>query len=406
MSDFQQRGPITTLPRLVPKKIEEREQELAAMARLRPVTLIVPCLASEMDQPALAGMVEELAKASFLDTVLVSLDRASASEYQRALEYFAAVKRRTVVLWNDAPEVLELVEDIEATVVPLPPRGKGRAVWMALGYTLAEQRAHALAFHDADIVNYQRSLLANLVFPLLHPRLPFDFAKAYYARFTQRLHGRVTRLLVRPLLQALGDVVGRHPYLSYLAAFRYPLSGEFAISADLAHWIRVPADWGLEVGVLFEILRHRSPRRICQVDVADAFEHKHQSLSAHDPGAGLHRMAVDIVKHLLRTFSAAGVVLNEGSFKSMRVAYRRYAEDAVADSFAVATFNGLEFDLHAEEEAVETFARALAKACEEFVADPLGTPALPHWERVASALPSLREKLLATVKRLGGVLDG
>ncbi len=405
MSDFHQRGPITTLPRLLAPDLAAREQELASFALATPLVLVIPCLISELEQPALAGILRELNRAPYIDTLLISLDRADASGYARALEYFGKQNHRTVVLWNDAEEIRRLVEKIEAGVGRLAPRGKGRAVWMALGYLIAENRARAVAFHDADVVHYSRSLLANLVMPVLHPLLPFDFAKAYYARFSDRLHGRVTRLLVRPLLQALGDVVGRHPYLSYLAAFRYPLSGELCFTTDLARGIRIPGDWGLEIGLLFEILRHRSPRRICQVDVADTFEHKHQELSPTDPNVGLHRMAVDIVKHLLRTFSAAGVVLNEGSFKSMRVAYQRYAEDAVSDSFAIATFNGLAFDRHEEEEAVETFSRALAEGCEEFAADPLGTPPLPNWERVLSALPTVADQLVSAVRKLGGTLE-
>ncbi|MFZ5804191.1 MAG: glycosyl transferase [Acidobacteriota bacterium] len=405
MSDFHQRGPITTLPRLVARDLAAREQELAAFAQTTPLVLVIPCLISELEQPALAGILAELNHVPYIDTLLISLDRADAEGFARALDYFGDLTCRTVVLWNDAEEIQELVGEIEAGIGRLAPRGKGRAVWMALGYLIAEGRARAVAFHDADVLDYSRSLLANLVTPVLHPLLPFDFAKAYYARFSNQLHGRVTRLLVRPLLQALGDVVGRHPYLSYLAAFRYPLSGELCFTTDLARGVRIPGDWGLEIGLLFEILRHRSPRRICQVDVADRFDHKHQELSPNDASAGLHRMAVDIVKHLLRTFSAAGVVLNEGAFKSMRVAYQRYAEDAVADSFAVATFNGLAFDRHAEEEAVETFSRALAEGCEQFVADPLGTPPLPNWERVLSALPNLGSRLVQSVQKLGGILE-
>lgn len=405
MSDFHQRGPITTLPRLVRRDLATHEQQLARFALATPLVLVIPCLATELEQEALPGILAELNHAPFIDTLLISLDRADAAGYSRALEYFGKQTSRTVVLWNDAEEIQRLVHEIEAGVGRLAPRGKGRAVWMALGYLIAEKRARAVAFHDADVVRYSRSLLANLVTPVLHPLLPFDFAKAYYARFSDRLHGRVTRLLVRPFLQALGDVVGRHPYLSYLAAFRYPLSGELCFTTDLARGIRIPGDWGLEIGLLFEILRHRSPRRICQVDVADQFDHKHQELSPTDPNAGLHRMAVDIVKHLLRTFSAAGMVLNEGSFKSMRVAYQRYAEDAVSDSFAIATFCDLTFDRHGEEEAVETFSRALAEGCEQFVADPLGTPPLPNWERVLSAVPKVADELVNAVRKLDGILE-
>ncbi len=405
MSDFHQRGPITTLPRFSSARLQSRERELTFFARRVPLTLVIPCLVSEMDQPALAGMVKELAKAPYLDTVVISLDRADESGFQRARAYFAALRHRTVVLWNDGPTVRQISEEIESRGTRLSDPGKGRAVWMALGYVLAENRARAVALHDADVVGYERSLLANLVFPILHPSLEFDFCKAYYARATTRLHGRATRLLVRPLLQALGDVVGRHPFLSYLAAFRYPLAGEIALNADLLRLLRIPGDWGLEVGLLFEVLRHRSARRICQASVTDLFEHKHQPLSPLDPGQGLHRMAVDIVKHVLRTLAAAGVMLDEGLFKGLRVAYQRYAEDAVSDSFAVATFNGLEFDRHAEEETLETFSRALAEGCQQFQEDPLGTPALPNWARVISAFPEVGPRLTAAVQELGGILE-
>jgi glucosyl-3-phosphoglycerate synthase len=405
LADFHQRGPITTLPRLVARELAALEAELERYARVSPLTLLIPCLLSELERPALTGIVRQLALARYIDTILISLDRADEPGYLHALEFFRALRHRVVVLWNDAPDIVAVREDIERHITgPLRP-GKGRAVWMGLGYLLAEGRCRAVALHDADVVDYDRAQLANVAYPILHPNLHFDFCKGYYARFTDRLHGRVTRLLVRPFLQALSDMVGRHPYLSYLAAFRYPLAGEFALDAELMRLIRIPGDWGLEVGLLFEVLRHRSPRRICQVDIADRFEHKHQPLSPSDASKGLHRMAVDIVKHLLRTLSAAGVAINQGWFSSMRISYRRYAEDAVADYYAVAAFNGLRYDRHAEERAVETFTRALSEACDQFVADPLGTPSLPNWARVVSAMPNAAERLGAAVHRLGGILS-
>jgi glucosyl-3-phosphoglycerate synthase len=405
MGDFQQRGTITTLPRLVEFDYPEREVGLVGYAARTPPALVIPCLASEMDRPALEEIVGQLACVPYLDTVVISLDAASESDYQRALGYFRQCGQRTVVVWNDAPVLHALSEEIESQTVCLGPKGKGKAVWMAFGYLLGEGRVSCVALHDADLVGYRRTLLDNLLYPILHPGLDFSFCKAYYARFSDRLHGRVTRLLMRPLLQALSDVVGRNPYLSYLAAFRYPLAGELAMDADLLRWVRMPGDWGLEMGVLFELIRHRSSRRICQVDVADRFEHKHQELSPEDPTKGLHRMAVDIVKHLLRTLAAAGAVLPEGSFKSMRVAYQRYAEDAVADSHALSIFNGFVYDRHEEEKGVETFGRALGEGCEQFLCDPLGTPALPNWARVQSAMPGIGRRLVQAVEKLDGILE-
>ncbi len=405
MSDFHQCGPITTLPRLEAAGAERRERELVDLVRTNPLFLIIPCLIDELKKPALAGMVLEIRDAPYIDTIVISLDRADEDGYRQALEYFHDIGHRTVVLWNNAPPLLQLRTEMEKRFAGVSEPGKGRAVWMAIGYVLAGERARVVAFHDADVVNYSRSQLTNLVYPVLNPLLSFDFCKAYYSRYTDRLHGRATRLLIRPLLQAVETMVGRTSFISYLGAFRYALAGELAFSSDLLRRIRIPGDWGLEVGLLFEVLRQRSPRRICQVDITDQFEHKHQPLSPDDPTTGLHRMAVDIVKHLLRTLSAAGIVLPGGCFQSMRVAYQRFAEDAVSDYLAVAAFNGLSFDKNAEEDAVDTFSKALQEACEQFMIDPLGAPPLPNWSRVDSAIPDAGARLVAAVADLGGVIN-
>jgi len=404
MSDFSQRGPIVTLPRLGRRDLERFERELTNFTRERKLALLLPCLVSELEGPALPQMLRELAQAPFLDTVLVCLDKASPEAFAAARGYFQTLPKRTVLLWVDAPAILGLVQEVEQSVGRQLVTGKGRAVWLGLGYLLAEGRTFYVALHDADVLNYHRSLLANLVAPVVHPALYFEFSKAFYARFADRLYGRATRLLVTPLLKAMADLLGRQPYLSYLAAFRYPLAGEMAFPLELARWLRIPGDWGLEVGLLFELIRYRSPRRICQVDVADSFDHKHQDLSPEDPTRGLHRMAVDVVQHLLRTAASSGVAMNEGTFGSLQVAFKRHAEDAVATSYAVAVFNGLVYDRHEEEQAVEVFAKALAEACRSFRENPLGVAAFPNWERVVAAIPSLPLRLVEAVRETGGVL--
>jgi glucosyl-3-phosphoglycerate synthase len=222
--------------------------------------------------------------------------------------------------------------------------------------------------------------------------------KAYYARVSDRLHGRVTRLLLSPLLAAFTRLIGDDPYIRYLSSFRYPLSGEFAVKCDLGERMRLPCDWGLEIVTLFEALRHRAPVRVCQVELTDRYDHKHQELSAGDPARGLHRMAKDVTKHLLRTLAAAGVNLSDGLVRSLLAAYQREAEDAIADSYAVAVLNGLVFDRHEEEQNVQTFAVALRTSIDEFLADPLGPPLVPNWARVWAGMPEAGPRLLAAVQ--------
>ncbi len=241
-------------------------------------------------------------------------------------------------------------------------------------------------------------LLARLCYPVLNPNLNFEFCKGYYARVSDRMHGRVTRLLITPLIRALESLFGFLPFLRYLDSFRYPLSGEFAMQADLARINRIPSDWGLEIGVLAEIYRNCSKKRVCQVDIADNYEHKHQELSPGDPSKGLMKMALDIAKTLFRVLSAEGVTFETGNMQTLLTRYVRTAEDNISRYHADAMINGLIFDRHEEETAVETFARALKQATEDFFADPLGKPLIPNWARVSSALPGFLGALSEAVE--------
>jgi glucosyl-3-phosphoglycerate synthase len=398
MSDFHQFGPVTALPRLTERPIEELEARVAAWTRRFPVTLALPMIPEEMDRPALGRILDELARARYLDTLLVSLNHAGPHDYLRAQETFARYPGRTVILWNESPSVVAFLDQLQAAGLYIGEAGKGRACWLAIGYVLAEERAQYIVFHDADVVNYSREMLARLVLPAVDPTMDFDFVKGYYARLSDRLHGRVTRLLLVPLLTAFSRLMGGDPYIRYLSSFRYALSGEYTVKCDLAERMRLPSDWGLEIVTLFEALRHRAPVRVCQVELAPRYDHKHQELSPGDPNLGLHRMARDVIKHLLRTLAAAGASLPDGLVRSLLASYQREAEDAVADSYAVATINGLAFDRHLEEKQVQTFSMALRASIEEFLADPLGSPLVPNWARVWAGVPDAGARLIAAVQ--------
>jgi glucosyl-3-phosphoglycerate synthase len=398
MSDFHQSGPVTALPRLRELAVEVLESKIAALTPKFPVSLVIPMIPGEMDRPALSRILDELCQIDYLDSLVISLNRASADDYASATRFFARYPGRKVVLWSESRGVEAFLERMQANGLDVGGAGKGRACWLAMGLLLAEERADYLAFFDADIVNFSREMLARLVLPALDPIVDYDFVKAYYARFADRLYGRVTRLYVSPLLAAFTRLIGTDPYIRYLASFRYPLSGEFAVQRDLASRMRLPSDWGLEIVTLFEALRHRAPVRICQVEIADRFEHKHNALSAQDASHGLNRMARDVGTHLLRTLAAAGVVLSEGLLKSLVAAYQREAEDAVADSYGVAMINALPYDRHVEEVEVHTFAAALRCSIEEFQADPSGPPLVPNWSRVWAGVPDAGPLLLQAVE--------
>ena len=406
MSDFHQSGPVTALPRLVDRPVGDLESQILRLSSRFPVALVIPMVPGEMDRPALARILSELVEVPYLDTLVISLNKASQDDYARAVEYFRPYPGRKVILWSESEPVSDFLKEMEASGLFIGVPGKGRACWLALGHILAEERVEYVAFQDADVVNFRREMLARLVLPAIDPTIDFDFVKGYYARVSDRLHGRVTRLLLSPLLAAFTRLMGADPYIRYLSSFRYALAGEFVTKIDLAERMRLACDWGLEVVTLFEALRHRAPVRICQVELAERYDHKHQDLSADDPGRGLHRMAKDVVKHLLRTLAAAGVNLSDGLFRSLLAAYQREAEDAVSDSHAVAVVNGLVFDRHAEEQNVQTFTDALRASIDEFLVDPLGAPLVPNWARVWAGMPDAAARLLAAVEQGAAVPAG
>ena len=399
MSDFHQWGPVTALPRLREFPVEHLESRILALTPKFPVSLVIPMVPAEMERPALAHIVEELCRLEYLHSLVISLNKASADDYARTLKFFEGYPGQKVILWSESPAVQGFLVKMLATGLNVGTPGKGRACWLAMGYLLAEEHVDYMAFLDADIVNFSREMLARLVLPALDPIVDFDFVKAYYARFSDRLYGRVTRLYLSPLLAAFTRLIGTDPYIRYLSSFRYPLSGEFAVQRDLASRMRLPSDWGLEIVTLFEALRHRAPVRLCQVELTDRFEHKHNDLSAEDASRGLNRMARDVGTHLLRTLAAAGVVLSEGLFKSLVAAYQREAEDAVADSYGVAMINGLDYDRHQEEIEVQTFAAALRASIDEFQADPSGPPLVPNWSRVWAGVHDAGPQLVAAVRQ-------
>ena len=303
MSDFYQTGIITTLHRLGKPSLDRLEGELEQFSRQRPVALVLPALYSEFDGPAMPGIVQELAKVRYLCEIVLVLDKASEKEFQRVRGIMAPLPGHVRIIHNDGKRVLEIYDTLKRNGLDAGQRGKGRSAWLAYGYVLASATCDVIALHDCDIVSYSREMLARLCYPVANPNLDFVFCKGYYSRVTNKMHGRVTRLLVTPLVRSLQMIAGDHRFLRFLDSFRYPLAGEFAMSIDLARVNRIPWDWGLEVGSLAEVYRNYSPRRVCQVDIADTYEHKHQALSPDDADMGLMKMTVDICKSIFRTLA-------------------------------------------------------------------------------------------------------
>jgi len=378
---------------------DDLDKDLVEWGRDRPMSLIIPSLYSELQGPALSHIVDELAQVPFLDQIIIGLDQATEAEFQDAKKFFSRLPQTTKILWNDGPRLRALDELLATNSIAPTEGGKGRNVWYCIGYFLASGIGEVVGLHDADIVTYDRAMVSRLFYPVVHPTFGYSFAKGYYFRTDgERLNGRVVRLLVTPLIRALRQSLGDNDYLAYLDSFRYPLAGEFAMHINVVRNLRIPSDWGLEIGVLSEVQRRYTTQRICQVDLAGAYDHKHQKVSFEDPSTGLHKMSLDITKAMFRKLAIGGEVLSPELFRTIKASYYRNALDMVERYGHLAAINGLSFDSHSEEKLVEVFAQAIMEAGDDFLSNPMESPFISSWARVRSAVPDAFDQMLAAVE--------
>lgn len=359
----------------------------------KPVAIVIPMLYEEIYNPSLGNIIKELNKVNYVHKVVVALYANNAEEYLKVKQYFEVLNLNHLIVWCNGQNIQEVLVSLKERDLDVTRfSGKGKDTWIAIG--IASLDSYAIALNDADASIYSSIIPAKLLFPILDPELDFFFNKGYYARinFTTRcMFGRVFRLFVHPLLDAFRDKLKESEFIEYIRAFRYPLSGEFAITSDLALNIRIPGDWGLEIGILAEVYKNSTYKRICQTDLG-YYEHIHREIGVSRTH-GLSKMVSDITKILLRTLTECnGLEVTESFLHSLQVLYKRYGQDHIRQYNADAKCNNLRYNRHLEESTVDTFSNIIIDAGKEYIDHPIGM-LLPDWTRAISAMHTIRTKL-------------
>jgi glucosyl-3-phosphoglycerate synthase len=376
------------------------EEELLHFSKARPMGLIIPSLYSELQGEALKGILDELEKVPYLSEIIIGLDRANEKEFEHARQYFSRLPQHHRILWHDGPRLQKLDKKLQEMQIAPTQLGKGRNVWYCFGYMISSKKSEAIAMHDADILTYSRGMLAKLLYPVANPNFNYRFCKGFYFRSNNNeLKGRVVRLLITPLLRTLKKFFGPIEYLQFMDSFRYPLAGEFSMRADVLKTIRIPSDWGLEVGILSEVHRNNSTNRICQVEIADRYDHKHQPISIEDPQKGLSKMVYDIAMAIFVKLTQNGVVFSPGTFRSIRSTYYRIGLDFVEQYSSLSWFNGLKYDRNSEEETVGHFSKIVYQAGEDLLNNCDHTVFIPNWKRIKNALKDFQEEYFEAVEQ-------
>jgi hypothetical protein len=177
------------------------------------------------------------------------------------------------------------------------PAGKGAGIWLSTPISIGD----VICFVDSDIKDFKKELVVGLCHPIIYTKTVKDsaikYVKAYYHRLTIRLSdkndaiklgGRVTRLLAKPILKVIAK---QFNIFEGIETFRYPLSGETALSRDVLEMLRIPYHYGIEISTLLQLFDTIGIIPLAQIDLG-IFQHIGQSLT------GLWKMSEQIIMTL------------------------------------------------------------------------------------------------------------
>jgi glucosyl-3-phosphoglycerate synthase len=151
-------------------------------------------------------------------------------------------------------------------------RGKGEALWKSL-YVL---KGDIIIWIDTDIRNIHPKFVYGLIGPLLKEKR-IKYVKGFYRRplrvggkLFETGGGRVTELTARPLFNL---------FFPQLSGLIQPLSGEYAGRREVLEKVPFFTGYGVETGLLIDILREFGLISIGQVDLEERI-HRNQPLFA------------------------------------------------------------------------------------------------------------------------------
>ena len=184
--------------------------------------------------------------------------------------------------------------------------GKGEALWKSLLVT----RGDIVAWIDTDIVNIHPRFVYGVLGPLLqNPSI--RYVKGFYRRplkvdgkVQAGGGGRVTELTARPMLNLF------YPELSGVVQ---PLSGEYAGRRDALEQLPFFSGYGVETGLLIDMLERFGLSAIAQVDLLERVHHS-------QPLEALSKMSFAILQAVIRKLEVRyGQTILEDVHKSMKL---------------------------------------------------------------------------------------
>jgi len=209
------------------------------------------CLPARNESPTVGGIVakvrEHLQDAGLVDEIVVLDDNSTDDTAAVARAAGATVVAESDVLPESGPG-----------------SGKGNALWKSLHAC----RGDLVCWLDADLRNFDASTVVQLVEPLLTDPGTVLVKASYERSFEGAPSGgvRVTELVARPLVSLL---------FPKLADIVQPLGGEYAARRDALEVLPFVEGWGVELGLLVDIVARFGRDAVSQVDLGTR-EHRNR----------------------------------------------------------------------------------------------------------------------------------
>jgi glucosyl-3-phosphoglycerate synthase len=229
--------------------------DLVAVKAGRRVSVVLPAL----DEEATVGAIV---------TAIVPLTLGPTPLVDELVVVDSGSSDRTVEVAAAAGATVVLRTDVLPQLPPVP--GKGEVLWRSLAATTGD----IICYLDSDLVDFDPAFVPALLGPLF--TVPgVELVKGFYRR-PLRLEttevdnggGRVTELLVRPLIAALQPE---------LAAVVQPLGGEYAGTRKLLESVPFAAGYGVEIGLLMDAYAKLGLNGLAQVNLG-VRKHRNRSL--------------------------------------------------------------------------------------------------------------------------------
>lgn len=226
---------------------------LSSLKREKLISVCIPCHNEEATIGAIVKEIQDnlVDKIGLVDEVIVIDDRSHDNTAKVAKAHGAKVFHIDEVHPEQGPG-----------------RGKGNVLWA----TLPVSQGDYIVWCDADLSSFTYHWIVKLLTPLFaDPHIAL--VKGFYERpadlTTGYGGGRTTELAARPLISLL---------FPELSPIHQPLSGEVAGKRSYLEQIPFIQGWGIEVGILIDIMRLCGAGSIAQINLG-VRHHRYRPLS-------------------------------------------------------------------------------------------------------------------------------